>query len=75
VLIGLGDLLRLNHLVSDAARLFCGPAPQRRNSARGGDTMSNRGVDGAADHRMLRAGSMTATISNSRSAQPLWRDI
>ena len=37
--------------------------------------MSNRGMDGAADHRMLRVGSMAATISNSRPGQPLWRDI
>src|SRR5215469_9106789 len=60
---GLRLLLRSDHLVSDATRLFCGPAPQQRNSARGGDAMSNRGVDGAADHRMLRVGSMAATIS------------
>src|SRR5215469_1535538 len=70
---GMRLLLRSNHLVSDAVRLFCGPAPQQRNSARGRGAMSNRRVDGAADHRMLR--SMAATISNSPPGQPLSRDI
>src|SRR5215468_690677 len=68
---GMRLLLRSNRLVSDAVRLFCGPAPQQRNSARGRGAMSNRRVDGAADHRMLR--SMAATISNSRPGQPLAR--
>jgi hypothetical protein len=37
--------------------------------------MSNRGVDGTANHRMLRLGSMAATISYLRAGQPLWRNI
>jgi hypothetical protein len=37
--------------------------------------LSNRRVYSAADHRMLRVGSMGAMISNSRRGEPLWRDI
>jgi putative transposase len=48
-------------------RLFCGSARQQRNSARSGDAVSNRRVDGPAVGRMLRLRSMAATISDSRS--------
>jgi len=72
---GMRLLLRSNYLVPDTVRLFCGPARQQRNPTRGGDAMSDCRVDGAADHRMLRVGSMAATISNSRPGQPLSRDI
>src|SRR5215472_15963599 len=37
--------------------------------------MSDRGVDGPAGGRMLRLGSMAATFSDSRSRQPVWRDV
>jgi len=59
---GLRPLLRSNNLVPNPVRHFCGPARQQRKSARGGDAMSDCGVDGPAVGRMLRLGSMAATI-------------
>jgi len=42
---GLRPLLRSNNLVPNPVRHFCGPARQQRKSARGGDAMSDCGVD------------------------------
>ena len=56
------------------------PIPQNlqtliRQMAVSGDAISDRGVDGPAGGRMLRLGSMATTISDSRSRQPVWRDV
>src|SRR5215468_6257896 len=72
---GLWLLLHSNNLVPNSVRLFRGPSRQPRNSAHSGDAMSDRGVDGPAVGRMLRLGSMAATFSDSRSRQPVWRDV
>ena len=66
---------RSNNLVPNSVRLFRGQARQPRNSAHSGDAISDRGVDGPAVGRMLRLGSMATTFSDSRSRQPVWRDV
>jgi pimeloyl-ACP methyl ester carboxylesterase len=73
--VGLRLFLCPDGLVPDASRLLRHPACEQGDLPRCSDPASDSRLGRAANRGMLRLGSSAAAILDSRSRQPLWREL
>jgi hypothetical protein len=73
--VGLRLFLCPDRPVPDASRLLRHPAREQGDLPRCSDAASDSGLGRAANRGMLRLGSSATAILDSRSRQPLWREL